>query len=232
MTRKILIADDEQHILDTLGAYLRQEGYQVVEARDGRAALYTFRHEHPDLVILDVMMPEMDGFEAARMIRKEADVPLLFLTARVEDIDQVTGLELGADEYVTKPFSPRVVVARVRALLRRIYGELSTEPVIWRAGAVELNTETRVVTVHGERIDLTPTEFALLHALMTRPGRVFTRMELLDLVQGDAYAGFDRTIDVHIKNLRAKIEDDPRHPRHIETVFGVGYRMNEDENVE
>ncbi|MCA9903944.1 MAG: response regulator transcription factor [Anaerolineae bacterium] len=232
MTRKILIADDEQHILDTLGAYLRQEGYQVVEARDGRAVLYTFRHERPDLVILDVMMPEMDGFEAARMIRKEADVPLLFLTARVEDIDQVTGLELGADEYVTKPFSPRVVVARVRALLRRTYGELSTEPVVWRAGAVELNTETRVVTVHGERIDLTPTEFALLHALMTRPGRVFTRMELLDLVQGDAYAGFDRTIDVHIKNLRAKIEDDPRHPRHIETVFGVGYRMNEDENVE
>jgi len=227
MSRKILIADDEQHILDMLGAYLRQDGYQVVEARDGRMALYTFRHERPDLVILDVMMPELDGFEAARLIRKEADVPLLFLTARVEDIDQVTGLELGADEYVTKPFSPRVVVAKVHALLRRVYGELSTEPVVWRAGTVELNTETRVVTLHGQRIEVTPTEFALLHTLITRPGRVFTRMELLDHIQGDEYAGFDRTIDVHIKNLRAKIEDDPRHPRYIETVFGVGYRMNE-----
>ncbi|MCC6617145.1 MAG: response regulator transcription factor [Anaerolineae bacterium] len=228
MTRKILIADDEQHILDMLGAYLRQQGYQVVEARDGRTALYTFRHERPDLVILDVMMPELDGFEAARLIRKEADVPLLFLTARVEDIDQVTGLELGADEYVTKPFSPRVVVARVNALLRRVYGELSTEPVVWRMGTLELNTETHAVTVRDQRIELTPTEFALLHTLITRPGRVFTRMELLDHVQGDEYAGFDRTVDVHIKNLRAKIEDDPRHPRYIETVFGVGYRMNEE----
>jgi two-component system alkaline phosphatase synthesis response regulator PhoP len=228
MSRKILIADDEAYLLETLEAYLRREGYQVVTARTGREALFAFRHEQPDLVILDVMMPEMDGWEAARLIRKEADVPLMFLTARIDDIDQVTGLELGADEYVTKPFSARVVVARVRALLRRVYGELSTEPVVCRIGTLELNTETRLVSVEGQRIDLTPTEFAILQTLMMRPGRVFTRMELLDSAQGDAYAGYERTIDVHIKNLRLKIEPEAHHPRYIETVFGVGYRMNPD----
>lgn len=229
MSRKILIVDDEQHILDTLGAYLRQEGFQVISARDGRTALFTFRHEQPDLVILDVMMPDMDGWETARLLRKEAGVPLIFLTARIEDADQVAGLELGADEYITKPFSPRVVVARVRALLRRIYGELASEPYTFRIGQIELNVETRMVTAHGQRIDLTPTEFTLLHTLMTRPGRVFTRMELLDQLSGDAFAGYERTIDVHIKNLRMKLGDDSRQPRYIETVFGIGYRMNPDD---
>ena len=225
MSRKILIADDEQHILDTVRAYLENAGLHVVVARDGREALFTYRHEQPDLVILDVMMPEMDGWDAARLIRKESDVPIIFLTARVDDIDKITGLEIGADEYITKPFSPRVLVAHVRAVLRRAYGDLSSEPTVWRVGDLELNAETRLVTKGGQRVDLTPSEFDLLAVLIARPDRVFTRMELLERVQGEAFAGYERTIDVHVKNLRAKIEDDPRQPQFIETVYGVGYRM-------
>ncbi len=227
MAHKILVADDEQAILDTVRAYLIEAGLQVVTARNGREAVFTFRHESPALVILDVMMPEMDGWEAARLIRKESQVPLLFLTARVDDIDHVTGLEIGADEYITKPFSPRVLVAHVRALLRRTYGELGTIAPVWQVGELEVNSDTHTVTRTGIRIDLTPTEFELLATLIARPGRVFTRMELLDRLQGQSFAAFERAIDVHIKNLRAKIETDPRDPQYIETVFGVGYRMRE-----
>jgi two-component system alkaline phosphatase synthesis response regulator PhoP len=227
MSRKILIADDEQHILDTVRAYLKESGFQVIAARDGREALFTFRHEQPDLVILDVMMPEMDGWESARLIRRESDVPIIFLTARVDDVDQITGLEIGADEYITKPFSPRVLVAQVRAVLRRSYGDLAAEPTVWRLGDMELNVETHTASKGGVRIDLTPSEFDLLAVLIARPGRVFTRMELLERIQGEAFAGYERTIDVHIKNLRAKIEEDPREPQYIETIYGVGYRMRE-----
>jgi DNA-binding response OmpR family regulator len=162
------------------------------------------------------------------LIRKESDVPILFLTARIDDADQITGLELGADEYVTKPFSPRVLVAKVRALLRRTYGDLSSEQTVWRLGELELNAETHTVTKGGARIEVTPSEFDLLKVLIARPGRVFTRMELLDQTQGEAYAAYERTIDVHVKNLRAKIEADPRDPQYIETVYGVGYRMRAD----
>ena len=232
VSRKILIADDEQPILDTVRAYLENADLQVVTARTGREALFAFRHERPDLIILDVMMPEMDGWEAARLIRRESDVPIIFLTARVEDVDQVTGLEIGADEYITKPFSPRVLVARVRAILRRVYGELAGEPSVWRVGALELDADSRLVTVNGQRVELTPSEFTLLATLIARPGRVFTRMELLERLQGTAFAGYERTIDVHIKNLRAKIEPDPRAPHYIETVYGVGYRLRpEDERA-
>lgn len=229
MSRKVLIADDEQQIIDTVRAYLENAGLQVVTARNGREALFVFRHEKPDLVLLDVMMPEMDGWEAARLIRRESDVPILFLTARVDDVDKITGLELGADEYITKPFSPRVVVAQVRAVLRRAYGDLASEPTTWRVGTLELNAETYEVTQDGQRLSLTPSEFDLLAVLIQRPGRVFTRMELLERIQGEAFAGYERTIDVHIKNLRAKIEEDPRNPRYIETVYGVGYRMRGDD---
>ncbi len=228
MAHKILIADDEPHILESIGSYLKEDGFLVVTAQNGREALFVFRHEKPDLVILDVMMPEMDGWEAARLIRKESSVPLLFLTARVEEIDQIRGLEIGADEYLPKPFSPRMVVARVRALLRRVYGELLSEPSVYRVGAVELNTETHLVSVAGQRIDLTPSEFGILKALITRPGRVYTRMELLDYLQGEAFAGYERTVDVHVKNLRIKIEPDTKNPEYIETVYGVGYRMTPD----
>lgn len=228
MAHKILVADDEQAILDTVRAYLIEAGLQVVTARNGREAVFVFRHENPALVILDVMMPEMDGWEAARLIRKESQVPLIFLTARVDDIDHVTGLEIGADEYISKPFSPRVLVAHVRALLRRVYGELGEVAPVWQVGDLEVNSETRMVTRGGERIEITPTEYELLVTLIARPGRVFTRMELLDRLQGQSFAAYERAIDVHIKNLRAKIEPNPREPEYIETVFGVGYRMRED----
>ncbi|MBL8133119.1 MAG: response regulator transcription factor [Anaerolineae bacterium] len=228
MAHKILIADDEGAILETVRAYLVEAGLQVVTARNGREAVHAFRRENPALVILDVMMPEMDGWEAARLIRRESQAPLLFLTARVDDIDHVTGLEIGADEYITKPFSPRVLVAHVRALLRRAYGDLGAAAPVWRVGDLEVNSETHTVTRAGTRIDLTPTEFELLATLIARPGRVFTRTELLDRLQGQSFAAFERAIDVHVKNLRAKVEEDPRAPEYIETVFGVGYRMREE----
>ncbi len=227
MAHKILVADDEQALLDTVRAYLIEAGLQVVTARNGREAVFAFRHESPALVILDVMMPEMDGWDAARQIRKESQVPIVFLTARVDDIDHVTGLEIGADDYLTKPFSPRVLVAHVRALLRRIYGDLGTVNPVWQVGELEVNSETRQVTCAGTRIELTPTEFELLATLIARPGRVFTRLELLDRLQGQSFAAFERAIDVHIKNLRAKIEPNPHEPEYVETVFGVGYRMRE-----
>jgi DNA-binding response OmpR family regulator len=225
MAYKILVADDELTLLSTLRAYLEESGFAVVTVTNGRDALFATRHEKPDLIVLDLMMPEMDGWEAARLIRRESAVPIIMLTARVEDADKIAGLEMGADDYVTKPFSPREVVARVRAVLRRTHGELTAEPEVMRVGGLELDHETHTVRLNREPVDLTPSEFDLLAALMRRPGRVFTRMELLDHIQGEAYAAYERTIDVHIKNLRAKIEEDPRNPHYIETVYGVGYRM-------
>ncbi len=225
MNYKILIADDEHQIRETLRTYLEEAGYTVIDVADGEAALYTFRQDKPDLVILDVMMPNMDGLEAARRIRQESDVPLFFLTARVDDIDKVMGLEIGADEYIAKPFSPRVLVAQVRAMLRRIQGDLAPQNTLLRVGDLELDTDNRQFTKGDEFIDLTPIEFDLLQVLMGRPGRVFTRLELLGRVQDQAYAAYERAIDVHIKNLRAKIETDTRNPEYIETVYGVGYRM-------
>ncbi|HRF98105.1 MAG TPA: response regulator transcription factor [Aggregatilineales bacterium] len=229
MPYKILIADDEAHILDTLTAYLKAEGFLVFTAKNGKEALLIFRHEKPDLVILDVMMPEMDGWQTARLIRKESDLPLLFLTARVDDSDQIMGLEIGADEYIIKPFSPRVVVAKVRALLRRAYGEMQAETTIYTIRDLELNVEMHTVKRAGELIDLTPSEFSLLQVLMSRPGRVFSRMALLEHLQGEAYAPYERTIDVHIKNLRLKLEPDSHEPIYIETVYGVGYKMRGEE---
>jgi two-component system alkaline phosphatase synthesis response regulator PhoP len=225
MNHRILIADDEPAILQSVSAYLVQDGFQVITTGNGTEALALFRHEHPALVILDVMMPGLNGWEVARLIRKESSVPLLFLTARVEDIDQVTGLEIGADEYLTKPFSPRVLVAHVRALLRRACGDLSGPITLWRSGDLALNTETHSVTRKNIPIDLTQSEFDLLAVLIAHPGRVFTRMELLDRLQGESYAVYERAIDVHVKNLRAKLDDDPHAPRYVETVYGVGYRF-------
>jgi DNA-binding response OmpR family regulator len=225
MAYKILVADDEPHLIDTVRAYLEDAGFEVVTVRDGREAVFATRQEKPDLIILDLMMPEMDGWEAARLIRRESEVPIIFLTARVDDEDKIAGLELGADDYVTKPFSPRVLLARVRAVLRRTHGDLPTELRVVRVGQLELDKESHQVTLAGQPLDLTLSEFDLLATLMGRPGRVFTRMELLDHIQGETYAGYERSIDVHVKNLRAKIEDDPRQPTYIETVYGVGYRL-------
>jgi DNA-binding response OmpR family regulator len=224
MAAKILVVDDEKRLVALVEAYLTQEGYDVVTAANGQEALHLARQEKPDLILLDIMMPEMDGFEFIRAHRREADTPIILLTARVEEEDHVIGLELGADDYVTKPFRPRVLVARVRAVLRRIGKGLPPTDVL-RVGEITLDREGHRVKVADDQVDLTPSEFDLLCALMSSPGRVFSRMELLDRIQGVAYEGYERTIDVHIKNLRSKIESDARNPRFIETVYGIGYRF-------
>lgn len=227
MTKKILVVDDEARLVSLLEAYFSQEGFQVISAVNGREALCIARQEKPDLIVLDIMMPEMDGYEFMTAHRKKQDTPIIMLTAKVEDDDKVIGLELGADDYMTKPFRPRELLARVRALLRRM-GATSPTAKVLRCLDVTLDSESHLVTVEDQEVDLTPSEFDLLAALMTTPGRAFSRMELLDRIQGTAYEGYERTIDVHIKNLRAKIESDPREPRYIETVYGVGYRFSRD----
>jgi len=227
MSKTILVVDDEPHLVATVKAYLENAGYRVVTAPNGRQALFVARHEKPALIVLDLMMPEMDGWEFTRLFRRESDAPIIMLTARVEDTDKVLGLELGADDYVTKPFSPRELVARVRAVLRRTSVEPAL-PDILRAGGIILNRSAHTVTVEGRPVDLTPTEFDLLATFMSEPGRAFTRLELLERVQGVSYEGYERTIDAHIKNLRAKIEPDPKSPRYITTVYGVGYRFEGD----
>jgi DNA-binding response OmpR family regulator len=224
MAKTILIVDDEKRILSLLDAYLVQQGFQVITAANGEQALYVARHEKPDLIVLDIMMPEMDGYEFMRQHRKERETPIILLTAKVEEDDKVLGLELGADDYVTKPFSPRELTSRIRAVLRRSGQNLPRADVL-RVGSITLDRDSHLVTLNKEVIDLTPSEFDLLAALMSAPGRTFTRLELLDQIQDTAFVGYERTIDVHVKNLRAKIEDAPRQPRYIETVYGVGYRF-------
>lgn len=224
MPKTILVIDDEERLRSLLDAYFAQQGFRVVTAADGREALGVARRERPDLVILDLMMPVMDGYEFMRLYRRECDAPVIILTARVDDSDKVLGLELGADDYVTKPFSPRVLVARVRAVLRRA-GIVPPQAEVLRVADVTLDRGRHVVCVGDAPVHLTPAEFDLLAALMSAPGRVFTRTELLDHVQGTDYEGYERTIDVHVRNLRAKIEPDPRHPCYIESVYGVGYRF-------
>jgi DNA-binding response OmpR family regulator len=224
MPKKILVVDDEREIVKVVRAYLEEAGFAVVVASDGQEALTVFRHEKPALVILDWMLPKLSGIDVSRSLRKESDVPIIMLTAKVEESDKLVGLELGADDYVTKPFSPRELVARVRAVLRRTEsGE--TPPQMLESGDIRMDLASRTVEARGSRIDLTPTEFDLLALFLQNPGRVFTRMQLLDKVQGYAYEGYERTIDAHIKNLRQKIEETPSKPTHIVTVYGVGYRF-------
>ena len=234
----ILVVEDEFKIARLVRDYLEAAGFRVVTAYDGQEALAQFRHERPDLVILDLNLPGMDGLAVARAIRQAptsarvSNTPIIMLTARVEETDRIVGLELGADDYVTKPFSPRELVARVRAVLRRAPGgEAAREDAastLIQAGNLVIDPEKRSVNMGGRALELTTTEFDLLYVLARTPGRVFSRMELLDRVQGTAYEGYERTIDVHIKNLRKKLEADPRHPRYILTVYGAGYRFAED----
>jgi DNA-binding response OmpR family regulator len=224
MAKTILVVDDEKRILSLLKAYLEQQGYVVVTAANGKEAIYTARHEKPDLIVLDIMMPEMDGYEFMRQHRKERETPIILLTAKVEEDDKVIGLELGADDYVTKPFSPRELTSRVRAVLRRT-GQSLPKAEVLRLGGLMLDRDSHMVTLNDDNVDLTPSEFDLLAALMSNPGRTFSRLELLDQIQDTAFVGYARTIDVHIKNLRAKIEDNPRQPDYIETVYGIGYRF-------
>lgn len=223
--RTILVVDDEPEITDIVRKYLERDGYHVVSAADGRAALATFMHEKPNLVILDLMLPEVDGWEVARQIRAAGVTPIIMLTARGEEVDRLLGLGLGADDYITKPFSPREVVARVRAVLRRASGEAPPEALT--VGNLEIDQGRMEVRRGGAAVALTPTEFRLLAALARSPGRVFTRLQLIDLVQGHAFEGYERTIDAHVKNLRHKLEPDPRRPRYVLTVHGAGYRLAE-----
>ncbi len=224
MPQRILIVDDERKLVQGLVGYFRQAGFETLAAYDGRTALAIARRDQPDLIVLDLMLPELDGLEVCRQIRQFSGVPIIMLTARVEEADMLIGLEIGADDYITKPFSPREVVARARAVLRRARGALGPANVL-RGGDVTLDVERRTVQVAGRAVDLTPTEFELLAALMRNHGRPLSRAQLLDATQGDAYAGYERTIDAHIKNLRRKIEADPANPRYILTVFGVGYKF-------
>ena len=230
MTKKILVVDDKAELRTLLKSYLAQEGFEVVTAGDGREALFVARQEKPDLIVLDLMMPEMGGYDFMRNYRREtgasgqAETPIIILTARLDENDKVLGLELGADDYVTKPFSLRELTARIRVVLRRLEKH-NAEPDILRAGEIELERSGRAVRVEGKAADLTPSEFDLLAILMGTPGRVFSRLELLERLQGTAYEGYERTIDVHVRNLRTKIEADPSDPRYIETVYGAGYRF-------
>lgn len=224
MSKTILLVDDEARLVALVKAYLEQGGYQVVTAGNGRDALFVARQEKPDLILLDIMMPEMDGHEFMRVHRREQSTPIILLTAKVEEDDKIIGLELGADDYVTKPFSPRELLARVRAVLRR--GTQSTaKSNRLRVADVLLDFDHYLVEVAGKRIDLTRSEFDLLAILMAAPGRAYSRFDLLDKLQGTTFEGSARTVDVHIKNLRGKIEANPRQPRYVETVYGVGYRF-------
>ena len=224
MSKTIMVVDDEKRLVSLVESYLTQEGYRVLSANNGLEALPIARREKPDLIILDIMMPEMDGYGFMREHRKEFDTPIIMLTARVEDEERVIGLESGADDYITKPFRPRELVARVRAVLRRT-GKSEPKGKVLQVTDIILDRDTREVTVAGQSVDLTPSEFDLLAALMSSPGRVYSRLDLLDVIQGVRYEGYERTIDTHIKNLRAKVEPEPRSPKYIETVYGVGYRF-------
>jgi len=224
MTKTILVVDDDLDLRKLVSSYLKEEGFRVVSAADGREALFVTREENPDLIVLDLMMPEMGGYDFIRELSKSRSLPIIVLTAKLEESDKVLGLELGADDYVTKPFSLRELAARIRAVLRRSSGEAQIRQVL-KAGKIEMDITSRYTIVANQRVDLTPSEFALLSTLMASPGRTFSRLELLEHLQNNAYEGYERTIDVHIRRLRTKVEPNPQEPQYIETVFGFGYRF-------
>ena len=231
-SQRILVVDDEPKISRIVAAYLERDGFEVQTATDGRAALNHVVASQPDLVVLDLMLPEVSGWDVCRELRRNeatSAVPIIMLTARDDTADRIVGLELGADDYVVKPFDPKELVARVRAVLRRTTEQPRRSAVehvrILQCGDLAIDQERFEARRGGEPLALTRTEFQILAALVAKPGRVFTRLQLLDAVQGDAFEGYERTIDSHVKNLRRKIEEDPRHPRYIQTVFGVGYKF-------
>ena len=225
MPKKILVVDDEPKIVDICRDYLQAAGFDVIQANDGRKGLAAARSEQPDLVVLDLMMPGMDGLDVCRELRRDGTVPIIMLTARVEETDKLVGLELGADDYLTKPFSPRELVARVRTVLRRT--SVSPQSDILRVGELELDRGRFRVVIGGTEIILTPTEFELLALLASQPGRIFSRSQLLEAVRGVSFESYERAIDSHIRNLRRKIESDPLKPQHITTEPGIGYRLKE-----
>ncbi len=224
VTKTILVVDDKANVRQLLSEYLTGQGFKVVTATNGREALYAARHETPDVILLDIMMPEMDGYEFLRAYRRERSTPVIILTAKEEETDAVLGLELGADDYVIKPFRMRELAARVKAVLRRAESAASGAKPL-HVGDIRLDEATHTVTVRGQSVNLTPTEFNLLALFMRAPGQVLTRQQLADRLTEEGYTGLERTLNVHIRNLRAKIEPHPDQPQYIETVFGVGYRL-------
>ncbi|MBN1582612.1 MAG: response regulator transcription factor [Anaerolineae bacterium] len=228
MLMKVLIVDDEPRIVAGVRKYFEQAGFDVLAAYDGHAGLSMALAERPDLVVLDLMLPGLDGMDVCRELRRESDVPIIMLTARVEETDKLIGLELGADDYVTKPFSPRELVARARAVLRRVQRPFqATLSEAYRFGNVIFDLAARQCVIDDQVVPLTPTEFDLLEVLVQNRGRVFSRSQLLEAAHLGIYEGVERTIDVHIHNLRRKLEPDPAHPRYILTAFGVGYRFSD-----
>jgi two-component system alkaline phosphatase synthesis response regulator PhoP len=221
--KRVLVVDDDAKTVELVKLYLNRDGYRVFTAYDGNEALRLAQEKRPDLIVLDVMLPGIDGFEVCRIIRAESDVPVIMLTARTTDQDKLEGLELGADDYVTKPFSPRELAARVRAVLRRLPGERGPDEINF--GPINVNFLRREASLEGRPLNLTSAEFKLLGILVREPGRVFSRPELIEKALGFNFEGFDRTIDVHILNLRRKLEPDPRRPRYIKTVYGAGYKL-------
>ena len=222
----VLVVDDELRITRLVRDYLRQAGFSVVEASDGPGALQAARDHALDAIVLDLGLPGMDGLDVTRELRAASNVPIIILTARTEESDRIVGLELGADDYVTKPFSPRELVARLRAVLRRV-DMADPDTRVLRVGAVVVDRPKMRVTVDGDEVDLTPTEFELVATLAAQPGRVFTRAQLLDAVHGVAFETYERAVDAHVKNIRRKLEPDPRRPRYVQTVHGVGYRFSD-----
>jgi DNA-binding response OmpR family regulator len=224
MTTSVMVVDDQLSVRQLLTEYLSEQGYRVICATDGQNALYTARHEQPDLILLDIMMPKMDGYQFLRQYRQERSTPIIIITARDEETDAVLGLDLGADDYLIKPFRMRELSARIRAVLRR--GDIvDKKSEVLRVGEIVLDQVTHILVVQGKQISLTPIEFDLLAILMRTPGRVFTRNELVDRLMDSGFTGLDRTLNVHIRNVRSKIEINPGSPQYIETVFGVGYRF-------
>ena len=220
----VVIDDDDEKIVRLLQAYFEKEGFAVFTAYDGLAALTAVKEHAPDIVVLDLMLPELDGWEVCRRLRQESEVAILMLTARDEENDRLVGLEMGADDYVAKPFSPREVVARAKAILRRV-GRAINKADILRFGLLEIDSLRHQVVFNGHVVELTPTEFKILELLAKKPGQVFSRLQIVDAVQGYAFEGFERTIDAHVKNLRRKIGDNPKEPRYIQTVYGIGYKF-------
>src|SRR5512143_2734572 len=228
MPKKILVVDDEPKISQLVSDYLERAGFSVQIAHDGKTAFSHARTDKPDLIVLDLGLPQMDGLDFTREFRKVSSAPIIMLTARVDESDKLVGLELGADDYLTKPFSPKELVARVRVVLRRAEQAAGAGAEIVRAGDLTLDMPRMKATVAGRHVELTPTEFQLLAALARQPGRIFTRAQLLDAVRGVAFESYERAIDAHIKNIRRKLEPDPHDPRYVLTVYGVGYKMTDD----
>jgi two-component system alkaline phosphatase synthesis response regulator PhoP len=227
---RVLIIEDEKKIAEWLSTFLKQANFEVISAHDGATGLQLAEREKPDVVLLDLMLPDMDGLDICRILRQRSDVLILMLTARIEDTDRLIGLEMGADDYITKPFNPREVIARIRAFLRRANGMLAVEPKSIAYRALSLNPQARTCNLDGQPVMLTPTEFQILEILMKHPGVAFTREQLITEALGYDYAAYERTIDAHIRNLRRKIEPDVQEPMYILTVYGLGYRFASDQD--